>query len=156
MPIQIINVGQKAPSWCDLAIKEYQKRLSGFTGLTLTNIPISPWHKKQNPQKAMEEEGKHILSHIKPHDFMVVLDEKGKSFSSQLLAEKLNHWQQDAKKLVFVIGGPTGLSDAVKKQAQLKWSLSDLTFPHKLVLILLIEQLYRAYSIQHNHPYHKI
>lgn len=155
MPINIISIGQKAPKWCDLAFDEYHKRLQKFCKLKVTDLPISAWHKQGDTQRAMQEESKNILSKIQPSDFVVTLDEKGKSFSSIELAQKISAWQQNSKNITFVIGGPTGHDSSLKTQSHQLWSLSDLTFPHRLIKVMLIEQIYRAFSIQANHPYHK-
>jgi 23S rRNA (pseudouridine1915-N3)-methyltransferase len=155
MPLNIISLGQKAPQWCDLAFSEYHKRLQRFCKLKVTDLPISAWHKKNNIQRAMQEESDNVLSHIQPTDFVITLDERGKSFSSTALAQKISDWQQNYKNLIFVIGGPTGHAPSLKEKSNQLWSLSELTFPHRLIKVMLIEQIYRAFCIQSNHPYHK-
>lgn len=100
-------------------------------------------------------EGEALLATIKPGDYLVLLDEKGTHYTSRKWAKKLQQIMNSGPRhLVFVIGGAYGFSDAVYKRAQTMWSLSQLTFPHDLVRVIFAEQLYRAFSILHNMPYH--
>ena len=96
-----------------------------------------------------------MLAKIKPAEQLVVLDERGKQFSSRELSGKLDDWQLTGADLVFVIGGPDGVSADILKRANLKWSLSKLTLPHGLARVLFAEQLYRGWSLQTGHPYHR-
>ncbi|MCS5707874.1 23S rRNA (pseudouridine(1915)-N(3))-methyltransferase RlmH [Candidatus Berkiella cookevillensis] len=155
MPLQIISVGQKPPRWCELALDECLKNLQHFSKVVLTDISISSNHKSNNIPAAKKEEADAILHHIPKDAYVIALDEKGKHFSSMLLAQQLNKWLVHHSKLTFIIGGPAGLHDSCYQRANALWSLSDLTFPHRFVKIILVEQLYRAYSILNNHPYHR-
>ena len=103
----------------------------------------------------MQAEGELILARIKPDEQAVLLDERGKQMSSQSLAGRLSDWQADGRDLCFVIGGPDGISDACKQRADASWSLSMLTLPHGLARIVFAEQMYRAWSLQTGHPYHR-
>jgi len=104
----------------------------------------------------MEAEGELILAKLVATEQVVLLDERGKPLSSQELADKLSEWQADGRDLCFVIGGPDGVSDAVRQRADSLWSLSKLTLPHGMARALLSEQLYRAWSLQNGHPYHRV
>ena len=104
---------------------------------------------------AKAKEGQRILQRIKPGDFVVTLDERGRGWSSAELARELTRWQNHQPSLALVIGGPEGLSDDVTARANQSWSLSALTCPHGLVRVIVVEQLYRAWTILQGHPYHK-
>ncbi|HRE32868.1 MAG TPA: 23S rRNA (pseudouridine(1915)-N(3))-methyltransferase RlmH, partial [Candidatus Berkiella sp.] len=96
-----------------------------------------------------------LLQKNSPTDKVIALDVQGQAFSTQTLATNIANWQQEGNRLVFLIGGPDGLSEACLKRANVKWSLSMLTFPHVLARVILLEQLYRATSLLANHPYHR-
>lgn len=104
----------------------------------------------------MEAEGESILQKINASEQLVLLDERGKQFTSQQLANQLSDWQSDGRDLCLVIGGPDGVSGAVRKRSNFVWSLSQLTLPHGMARVLLAEQLYRAWSLQTGHPYHRV
>jgi len=103
----------------------------------------------------MEAEGEQILSRLKADEQVVLLDERGKQLTSSSLAARLTDWQAEGRDLCFVIGGPDGVSSACRDRANFTWSLSDLTLPHGLARVLFAEQLYRAWSLQAGHPYHR-
>lgn len=120
-----------------------------------TEIPLATRGKNHSAGKAIEDEGLAILKAIGPRDFVVALDVIGKSMSTPKLAAQMASWQMQGGQITFVIGGPDGLSKDCLDRANMRWSLSDLTLPHPLVRVLLMEQLYRAWSINANHPYHR-
>jgi 23S rRNA (pseudouridine1915-N3)-methyltransferase len=103
----------------------------------------------------MEAEGELINAKLNPTEQVILLDERGKQLSSKSLASRLDDWQADGRDLCFVIGGPDGVSDSVRQRADMLWSLSQLTLPHGMARALLSEQLYRAWSLQTGHPYHR-
>lgn len=103
----------------------------------------------------MDAECEQILTRIKPTEQVVLLDERGKQMSSQKLASKLSDWQTDGRDLCFVIGGPDGVAEECRQRADACWSLSQLTLPHGLARVLFAEQLFRAWSLQTGHPYHR-
>jgi len=103
----------------------------------------------------MEAEGEQILAIIGANEQVVLLDESGQQMASQALATRLSDWQSDARDLCFVIGGPDGVSSACRERANFVWSLSALTLPHGLARVLFAEQMYRAWSLQAGHPYHR-
>ena len=103
----------------------------------------------------MLEEATAIERRLKPQELMVVLDVEGKVISTETIAETLATWQSDGLKIAFVIGGPDGLHPSLKAKAGARWSLGRITLPHPLVRVILAEQLYRAWSINAGHPYHR-
>jgi 23S rRNA (pseudouridine1915-N3)-methyltransferase len=155
MKCDVLALGHKMPKWCLLGCDEYLTRLQRFMKCSLIEIPIATRHKTGLVEQYKEEEGTKILQKISPHDHFVALDVAGQSWSTLKLSEHLSNWQQQGKNLVFAIGGPDGLSDACLKRANQRWSLSALTFPHAMVRVILLEQLYRAASVLVNHPYHR-
>lgn len=155
MPLSIISVCQKPPQWCVSACDEYLKKLQPFTKISYIDLPLSPYHKRNDTNNAKKDEAKSILSQINSETFLVTLDEHGKQFSSQQLSRQLNQWLVQESKITFLIGGPAGLDESCIQRANVLWSLSALTLPHRMAKIILLEQLYRAYSLLNNHPYHK-
>lgn len=148
MQCQIIAVGQKMPAWCQQACEEYSKRLTRFLKYSFIEIPIDPQGEKNN-------EAHKILQKIPAQHCVIALDERGESWSTVDLSKKMAYWQQQSQNLSFIIGGPNGLSSTCLDRANVRWSLSALTFPHPLVRLLLLEQFYRAMSLLTNHPYHR-
>ncbi len=142
------------PQWVKDGVATYQERFAKFT-LTLHEIPLEKRSKNSDITSIKTKEAEQIKKLLNLSDFVVALDEKGKQFSTMALAKQINEWPQLGKNICFIIGGPDGLDNSLLKSANLCWSLSDLTFPHPLVRIILIEQLYRAISIINNHPYHR-
>lgn len=155
MKIRLLAVGQKMPKWVQDTFNDYNKRLTKIQQIEL--IEIVPVHRSKaiSVEKAKVIEGKNILTALKPNEKMIVLDERGKSISTKYLAQSITNWQMNSFDMAIVIGGADGFSDEVKNHAFSKWSLSLLTFPHPLVRVIVIEQIYRAYSIITNHPYHR-
>ena len=153
MKLRIISVGTKCPGWVRQGFDEYAKRMPREMPLSLLEIPAPRHHQDSN--KVDEVEGKKIAEKIGPSDWVVALDEQGKSFDSKALAQALDGWRDLGKDVVFLIGGANGLSDALLDRANKRISLSALTFPHYLVRVLIAEALYRAHSIYIGHPYHR-
>lgn len=143
------------PSWVQAGYEEYAKRLPKELLPQLVELPIGYRPKSGLATDAIKSEGQAILQAVGPNHKKVMLDVKGKSWSTEQLAECLAGWRMSGDNITFVIGGPDGLSQHCLDQADAKWSLSNLTLPHPLVRIVLIEQLYRAWTILQNHPYHK-
>ena len=100
-------------------------------------------------------EGERILAKLSSDEHVVLLDERGKQMSSSELSRRLGEWQSEGRDICFVIGGPDGVADAVHRRADTAWSLSELTLPHGLARVFVAEQLYRAWSMQAGHPYHR-
>ena len=119
------------------------------------DVPLGARGKNQPTEKAIESESQGLLKAIGERDFVVALDVLGKPISTEKLAQNLSQWQMNGKDICLIIGGPDGLSKRCLQRANMRWSLSDLTLPHPLVRIVLMEQLYRAWTITANHPYHR-
>ncbi|WP_297795631.1 23S rRNA (pseudouridine(1915)-N(3))-methyltransferase RlmH [uncultured Marinobacter sp.] len=155
MRLRLICVGQKMPDWVSLGYTDYARRMPPELPLELVEIPMA--HRGKNPDIArlMQKESDSILSAAGPRDRVVALEVGGRPWSTEKLANQLENWQQDGRDVSFLVGGPDGLADACRQRADQLWSLSPLTLPHPLVRILLAEQLYRAWSITRNHPYHR-
>jgi len=155
MKLKLLAVGQKMPQWVSDGYQEYARRLPRDCSLNLIEIAPAKRGKTSQPQQWMQEESKRILSHIDASDHVVALDVIGNNWSTPELAENLAIWQQQGSDVSLVIGGPDGLDPACLQRANQRWSLSALTLPHPLVRVLLAEQLYRAWTILQNHPYHR-
>jgi 23S rRNA (pseudouridine1915-N3)-methyltransferase len=155
MKINCFCVGETAFSYINEGINEYDRRLQHFAAWGWTILPNIKNAKNFSEAQLREKEGEMILKKLEESDFLVLLDERGKQYSSPELAEQLNTWQQQSsRRLVFLIGGAYGFSDAVYARAQGKISLSRLTFSHQMVRLFFAEQLYRAFAILNNLPYH--
>ncbi|KFL35649.1 23S rRNA (pseudouridine(1915)-N(3))-methyltransferase RlmH [Arenimonas donghaensis] len=155
MKARLIAVGEKAPSWVAEGFAEYQKRLSHWLPLELAEVAPGMRGKGRDALRAMADEGGRVQAALPRGAWVVALDGRGKAWSSEDLAERLEHWRQQGRDLAFLIGGPEGHSPEVLAAADERWSLGPLTLPHMLVRLLLAEQLYRACSLLANHPYHR-
>lgn len=155
MRLSIFAVGTRMPDWVAAGCTEYGKRMPPELRIKTIEIALGTRVKSQSSSKAIETESRAILKAIGEKDFVVALDVFGKSMSTTLLASNLAKWQMDGHDVSLLIGGPDGLSADCLDRANMHWSLSDLTLPHPLVRILLMEQLYRAWTINANHPYHR-
>ncbi len=148
--ISIITIGKKHENWVRQGIERYQQRLQRPRDVKWSIIA----HGAFDGARARQDESKHILSRLNSHDFVIVLDERGKLLDSPDLAQSIDQAFADSRPLVFVIGGAYGVADEVRERADLVWSLSPLVFPHQLVRLILVEQLYRAQEISRGGKYH--
>ncbi|WP_353411243.1 23S rRNA (pseudouridine(1915)-N(3))-methyltransferase RlmH [Pseudoteredinibacter isoporae] len=155
MRTRIIAVGTKMPAWVETGFKDYAKRLPRDFPVEVVELPLGPRGKNASIEKAIAKESEAMLAAIPEGDKVIALDVKGKPWSTEQLAGKLAHWRMEGDNYSLLIGGPDGLSAECLQRADARWSLSALTLPHPLVRIVLIEQLYRAWTILNNHPYHK-
>lgn len=155
MRIRLICVGTKMPAWVTSGFQEYAKRLPADTKLELVEIPPGHRGKGADVKRAIEKESKQILATLGKGDYVVALDVQGRNWSTEQLAENLSDWQMSGQNVALLIGGPDGLSAECLALAQQRWSISNLTFPHPLVRVILAEQIYRAWSLLNNHPYHR-
>jgi len=154
MHIHLICVGQKMPTWVTTGYNEYAKRLPNSCQLHLVEIPLRK-RSKQDLARVQREESKQMLAAIPEQAYVIALDERGKSWSTVKLAENMGMWQQQYPTVALLVGGPEGLSQDCLQRAQQRWSLSALTLPHPFVRVVVAEQLYRAWSVLNNHPYHR-
>jgi 23S rRNA (pseudouridine1915-N3)-methyltransferase len=155
MRLRVIAVGTRMSAWVDAACNDYSRRLRGADAIELVEIPVARRHGAGDARRAVKLEAERILALLEPREYVVALDERGRSFTTLQLSAWLAERRTQGGPLSFIIGGPDGLDTAVGARAQLRWSLSALTFPHALVRVLLAEQLYRASTVLAGHPYHR-
>jgi 23S rRNA (pseudouridine1915-N3)-methyltransferase len=155
MRVRVIAVGTRMSAWVDAAFEDYSRRMRGAAAVELIEIPVARRARAGDAAAAVGREAERILSLLQPRDYLVVLDERGRSLTTLQLSGWLAERRDQGNPLSFVIGGPDGLAEAVSRRAQLRWSLSALTFPHALVRVMLVEQLYRASTVLAGHPYHR-
>ncbi len=148
--ITVIAIGKKHESWLSEGIERYEKRLQTPFNLNWVLLQNS----SQKNEVAVKDESERILAKLKPDDFVILLDERGKMFDSPTLSKTLVVPLEQSKNVAIIIGGAYGVSEQVSSRADVTWSLSPLVFPHQLVRLVLIEQLYRAQTIHLGLPYH--
>jgi 23S rRNA (pseudouridine1915-N3)-methyltransferase len=155
MRIYLLAVGTRMPACVTAGFKDYAARLPRECNLHLVEIPAGKRGKHADVDKVLREEGKRILSAIPQGAGVVALDIKGQPWSTEQLAEHLEDWLRSGRDIALLIGGPEGLGPACHARVEMSWSLSNLTFPHALVRVMVAEQIYRAWSILRSHPYHR-
>jgi 23S rRNA (pseudouridine1915-N3)-methyltransferase len=152
--IRLIAVGQRVPAWIEEGYTEYVRRLPRDLPVELVEIAAAA-RRGLDPVRARQREGERMLAAIGPQDWVVALDEHGKTWSTLQLAEKLENWRMHGRDVTFLVGGADGLADGCRDRADEALSLSALTFPHSLVRVLIAEQIYRAWTVITGHPYHR-
>lgn len=155
MRIRLIAVGQKMPDWVAAGFNEYAKRLPSDCSLDLVEIPLAKRGKNVDVARAMKREGEQMLAAVGVNDMVITLEVTGSLWSTEQLSTRLEGWRKQGQSVSLLVGGPEGLDDRCLAKADLRWSLSPLTLPHPLVRVVLAEQLYRAWTILQNHPYHR-
>jgi 23S rRNA (pseudouridine1915-N3)-methyltransferase len=155
MQLIVAAVGHKMPDWIETAFQEYAKRMPPECRLALKEIKPVERSGGRSAESVVAEERKRIEAVLPKSGCLVVLDERGIDLTTMQLSQQLAHWQQQGRDVTFVIGGADGLDAEFKKNADMLIRLSSLTLPHGMVRVLLAEQLYRAWSITKNHPYHR-
>lgn len=155
MRISLIAVGTRMPSWVTDGYEEYARRLPPDYALQLIEIPAGKRSKGADLARIMHQEGEHTLAAIPKGARVVAMDVDGRGWSTKELAEQMDNWRHDGRDIALLVGGPEGLAPACLERAEQRWSLSNMTLPHPLVRIVIAEQLYRAWSILSNHPYHR-
>jgi 23S rRNA (pseudouridine1915-N3)-methyltransferase len=156
MKITIIAVGAKMPNWVDTAWDDYAKRLPADWSVHLKEIKPEPRTSGKTAAQLMAAEAKRIQSAIPEQAVCIALDEHGKDLSTEKFSQLVQTWQNNSQPLALLIGGPDGLDPTLKAPCSGLIRLSSMTMPHPLVRVVLIEQLYRAWSILVNHPYHRV
>ena len=155
MKIQFWSIGKVNEPYIKPGVEEFTSRISKYFPVEWNIIPVPKNAAMLSEMDLKKKEGETILAWLKKEDYLVALDEKGKQFSSEALASFIQlRANESTKNIVFLIGGAFGISDAVLKRANYKWSLSELVFPHQLVRLILAEQIYRACTILKNEKYH--
>lgn len=155
MRLRILAIGTKMPDWVESGCNEYLKRLPPELRIEVVELPLGKRGKGADIQRAILREGEAMLKAIGERDQVIALEVQGKPWSTEDLAVNLQHWQGSGDNVSLLVGGPDGLAPACLARADSRWSLSALTLPHPLVRVLLAEQLYRAWSINAGHPYHR-
>ncbi len=143
------------PTWVESGIEEYQKRLPREFSLSFIEIPLAVRTKNSTLELVMAKEAQGIRDAIGKNDFVVALDVKGDSLSTEQMAAAVSRVRDDGRNLSLLVGGPDGLAKSCLQTADARWSLSDLTLPHPVVRVVLAEQLYRIWSVLSKHPYHR-
>lgn len=154
MRLVIVAVGQKVPDWARTAYDDYAKRFPPELRVELKAVKTEP-RASRTTESLWAAERQRIEAAIPRGARVVALDERGSPLTTQALAQQLREWQRGGDDVALLIGGPDGLDPALREAAHQRIRLSDLTLPHAMVRVLLIEQLYRAWSINANHPYHR-
>lgn len=155
MHIYLVAVGQKMPAWVDNACADFLKRLPPELKLKSVLVPLVKRGKNPDISRIIRDESRKLLEAVPDGCQMVALDVRGKRVTTEKLSNILDDWMQQGQDVALIVGGPDGLSDELLQKTRMKLSLSDLTFPHTLVRVMLVEQIYRAWSILNNHPYHR-
>ncbi|QCB45340.1 23S rRNA (pseudouridine(1915)-N(3))-methyltransferase RlmH [Hydrogenophaga sp. PAMC20947] len=154
MKLLIVAVGQRMPDWAQTAYDDYAKRFPPELKVELKTVKTEPRASKTR-ETLVAAERERIQAVLPRGCRVVVLDERGTALTTKALAEQLKGWQLEADDVALIIGGPDGLEPAFRDAAHQRIRLSDLTLPHAMARVLLIEQLYRAWSVNANHPYHR-
>ena len=155
MKLQLVAVGTKMPAWVTTGFQEYQRRFPRDLPLELIEISAGKRGKNADIERILQREGEQMLAAVSKSACIVTLDIPGRPWTTPQLAGELERWQMDGRDVAILIGGPEGLSPACKAAAEQSWSLSTLTLPHPLVRVVAAESLYRAWSVNNNHPYHR-
>ncbi len=155
MKFLILSVGHKIPEWVTAGFMEYAKRMPREAKIKLLELKPEPRTSGKIPQQIMEAEAQRIMAALPQDCLRIALDERGAPWTTRQLADKMGQWMGEGRDVAFVIGGADGLHESVKKNAHQLLALSAMTLPHAMVRVLLAEQLYRAHSLLHNHPYHR-
>ena len=155
MKLWLVTVGHKMPDWITAGFNEYAKRMPREAKIELLEIKPEPRTTGKSIPQMMEAEAQRILAALPQDVLRIALDERGAHLTTKQLAQHMQEWMRGGRDVAFIIGGADGLHESVKAGAQQLLALSSMTLPHGMVRVLLAEQLYRAYSLLHNHPYHR-
>lgn len=155
MQIHLIAVGNRMPGWVSQGYEEFARRMPPECRLKLIEISPAKRTKAADINRLLKREGERMLEALPKNALVVALEVAGRQWRTEELAQQLEDWMHAGRDIALLLGGPEGLAPACLQQADLRWSLSPLTFPHPLVRIIVAEQLYRAITILKHHPYHK-
>jgi 23S rRNA (pseudouridine1915-N3)-methyltransferase len=154
MRLRIVALGHRMPSWVSEGVAHYAKRLPRELGFEIVELKPTPRDRGRSVAQMLADEARRVLSAC-DGSRIVALDERGSAFTTQALAAALTRWRNEAADLAFVIGSADGLDSSVKQRADTLLAVSAMTLPHALVRVMLVEQLYRAASLNAGHPYHR-
>ena len=155
MQLLVAAVGQRMPRWVNEAWTEYARRMPPGLALSLREISLAKRGKNADTRRLTAVESNALYAAMPKRARVIALDVQGQSWSTEKLAAKLEEWMGDGRDVGFMIGGPDGIAPDIMQKADNRWSLGPLTLPHPLVRVVLAEQLYRAWTITQNHPYHR-
>ncbi|MAK56035.1 MAG: 23S rRNA (pseudouridine(1915)-N(3))-methyltransferase RlmH [Pusillimonas sp.] len=155
MKLWVLAVGTRMPQWVNDAWRDYAKRLPPDCMLELKEIKPEPRTSGKTPTQLMQAEANRIQTALPANALCIALDEKGRDYTTSKLAQELEKWRGSGRDVALIIGGPDGLDPTLKQRCDSLMRLSSLTLPHPMVRVVLAEQLYRAWAINTNHPYHR-
>lgn len=155
MRLTVVAIGQRMPSWVAQGWSDYARRLPRGLPLELREIPAIKRTRNADVESIRRREGEALRLAVPESQHVIALDERGRQWTTVEVAAQMQAWMQNGRDVAFLVGGPDGLSDECLAHADQRWSLGLLTLPHPLVRIVLAEQLYRAWTLTQNHPYHR-
>ena len=155
MKIRFISIESSRPEWAKKAFTTYESKFNKSIDMDWLGLKPVSRTRNYNVLDVVEKESNLLQSKIKKHEFVIALDKEGISLSSEKLRFQFDNWISSSKDISIIIGGPDGLSQKLIRQSDFCWSLSQLTFPHSIVPVIVVEQIYRVWSMTQNHPYHK-
>jgi 23S rRNA (pseudouridine1915-N3)-methyltransferase len=155
MRVRLVAVGTRMPKWVEQGVAEYEPRLPREWRFELVEIPVAARGDHADIARLKQAEGAKMLKAIPPGAEVVAFDERGELLSTIEWARAAEGWQRHGRDVALLVGGPDGLAPECLSRASRKWSLSKLTLPHGLVRVMVLEQLYRAWSVTAGHPYHR-
>jgi len=154
MRINLITIGKKMPNWINLGIEHYQKQLPSYYNFTITSLD-SQNRKSSSAENSKNLEAKLLLEASSESTFLIAFDELGKQQTSKQISKSIESWQLEGESVALIIGGADGLSSEIKQKCHQIWGISNLTMTHSMARLLVVEQVYRGYSLINNHPYHR-
>ncbi|HHL18421.1 MAG TPA: 23S rRNA (pseudouridine(1915)-N(3))-methyltransferase RlmH [Thiothrix sp.] len=155
MKIHLLAIGSRMPQWVEQGYNDYAGRLNTNVKLVLKALSAEKRTKKSDISKICEKESQKLLQAIPSNNIVIALEITGQQWSTEKLAKNMENWMMSGRDVSLLVGGPEGMSKTCRDRADYLWSLSALTYPHPLVRVILAEQLYRAWAITANHPYHR-
>ena len=155
MNINFLLIESSRPKWSETAFESYKSKFNKSITISWNGIKPATRNRNYSVSEVVQKESALLKKTIKEHDFVVALDKEGVNLDTEKLKSNFENWIASSKDVSFVIGGPDGLSKELIKESNFCWSLSQLTFPHAVVPILVLEQIYRVWSMTQNHPYHR-
>ena len=155
MNINFLLIESSRPQWSEMAFESYKSKFNKSITISWNGIKPATRNKNYSVAEVVQKESALLKKKIKEHDFVIALDKEGINLDTEKLKSNFESWIASSKDVTFVIGGPDGLSNELTEESNFCWSLSQLTFPHAVVPILVLEQIYRAWSMTQNHPYHR-
>jgi 23S rRNA (pseudouridine1915-N3)-methyltransferase len=154
MRINLITIGKKMPNWINLGIEHYQKQLPSYYNFKITSLD-SQSRKSSSAENSKNLESKLLLEAASESTLLIAFDELGKQQTSKQISKSIENWQLEGESVALIIGGADGLSSEIKQKCHQLWGLSNLTMTHSMARLIVVEQIYRGYSLLNNHPYHR-